>query len=284
MYEKVLVTLDGSETSETVLPYVEELARSLGSDLSFISVCPEHERNLDRIWREHLEDLAGRFKAKGLTARAVFTYGNPVEEILRYAHEIGANLIAMSTHGRSGFVEWTVGGVAEKVLIRARVPLLLIPGKRELAGTVKSGKFERILVPLAISESGPNALPWAKELARRTGAKLFLFHVIPSTHKVVGVLDHAVDFERQLVAALRRRADEYMAGIAADLKKDKIDFQSDLATGVPLDAMLDYVKDHSIDLIAMSTHGRTGASRVILGSVTHQIVHSSAAPVLVVRP
>lgn len=284
MYEKIVVPLDGSENSESSLSYAEGLARLFGSELDFIGVGSDQERPFEHLFHKHIENVAREFKDRGLNSRAVFTYGHPADEILKYSNEVNPSLIVMATHGRSGFAEWTVGGVAEKVLLHAPMPVLLIPRKHPGARQAAPAKFERILLPLAGSSPGPTALPWAKELAKRAKAKIFLLHVLLSTSNVVGVLNYALGFERQLIAVLRQQAQEYVDNIAEELTREGIEFQRDLVTGIPSDAILEFASRNAINLIAMSTRGRVGASRIILGSVTHQIVHTTEIPVLAVRP
>ena len=126
-------------------------------------------------------------------------------------------------------------------------------------------------------------LPWAKELARRTKAKLFLLHVILSPDKLTGVSHYAISFEEQLIETLRKQGREYITSVAAELEREKLDFKYDLITGMPADTILDYAKENDMDLIAMSTHGRTGVGRFILGSVADKVVHVSELPVLLIR-
>lgn len=282
MFEKVVVTFDGSEDSERALPYAVELASICDSELTIVGVCSEHERILGRLFNKYLEDLAGRLKKKRLDVKPALLYGNPAEEIIRYAREKGTNVIAMATHSRSGVTAWALGAVTEKVLTGTTTPLLLVPGKRRKARAA-GPKLRRILVPLDGSPKAAAALPWARELAGQANARLFLLQVIPSTSDVVGVMSYAVGFEKRLVAALRQKAQEYVAGVAAELQKEKLDFRYDLAAGVPADSILDFARRNSVDLIVMSTHARAGVGRFILGSVTHQVVHSTDIPVLVVR-
>ncbi len=283
MYEKVLVSLDGSEASEIVLPYAEELAQRLNSELDIIGVCAEHERVLEHLLNNYLNDLISQLKSKGIRARVVFLYGNAAEEILDYANKINASLITMATHGRSGISRWLLGSVAEKVLRGATTPLLLVSEKWRKVKPTENPVFRRILVPLDGSALGAAALPWAKELAKRTNAELFLLHVILSPYKVTGVLDYAISFQEQLIEILRKQAQEYMTTVAAELEGEKLNFKHDLITGMPADAILDYARGNAIDLIAMSTHGRTGIGRFVLGSVADKVVHVSNLPVLLVR-
>ncbi len=283
MYEKVLISLDGSENSEMVLPYAEELARQLNSELEIVGVCSEHEHTFDRLFKNYLNELVNQLNSKGLQSRAVFLHGNAAEEILNYANNSDTSLIGMATHGRSSISRWILGSVAEKVLKGATKPLLLISEKRSKEKAAKTPMFQRILIPLDGSTLGEAVLPWAKELAKRTKAKLFLLHVILSPDKLTGVSHYAISFQGQLIETLRKHGQEYITSVAAELEREKLDFKYDLITGMPADIILDYAKGNDIDLIAMSTHGRTGVRRFVLGSVADKVVHVSEVPILLIR-
>ncbi len=280
MYESIVVPLDGSESAEVGLSYAEELTRRFNSKLAIVGVVYGQHRTFERLFGKYLDDLARRFQGEGLQAKAVLLNGDPAEQILHYATESGG-IIVMASHGRSGFTEWGIGGVAEKVLVGATRPVLLVSEKHPLS---KAGdqKLERILVPVDGSALGDAALPWAKELAKRTNAMLFLVHAILWSAPV-GIMDYAVSFERQLMAKLRQKAREHMDSVVSELEKEGLNFSSDLIDGKPQKVIVDFAKERSVDLIIMSTHGRTGASRLVLGSVTHQVVHATDVPVLVIQ-
>jgi nucleotide-binding universal stress UspA family protein len=282
MYEKIIVPLDGSENSEKVLPYIEELAKRTHCELIFLGVCSEHERSFEYLFKKHIQDLAVQFNNKGLKSRSVFLYGSPSEEIIKYADDNDASLIAMATHGRSGFKEWVLGGVSEKILVHSSKPILFISPKGEGDKAAKGTSLQKILVPLDGSELGAVTLPWAKELCKSTNGKLFLLHIIVSPSKTVGMMYYAAGFEKQLAETLREQSQEYIGGIVAELEKETLDSKFDLIEGVPSEEILNYARKNSIELIAMSTHGMTGFSRVVLGSVVHQVIHKSDIPVLVV--
>jgi nucleotide-binding universal stress UspA family protein len=282
MYEKMIVPLDGSENSETVLPYVEELAKIIHCELTFVGVCSEYERSFEYLFKKYVQDMAVQFKNKGLQSRAAFLYGSPSEEIIKYADANSASLIALATHGRSGFKEWLLGGVSEKILLHSSKPVLLISPRGQKDSSVKRVKFQNILVPLDGSEMGAAALPWAIELGKKTKGKLFLLHIIPSTSKVVGVMNYAAGFEKQLADTLRKQAREYITGVIAGLEKEKPDSKYDLIEGIPSQEILNYARKNFIDLIALSTHGMTAANRAVMGSVAHQVTHNSDIPVMII--
>jgi len=144
MYKKILVPLDGSELAKKALDHAEKLAKIFESEIFLFQVVPFmpiygspelvtplviDERQKEAV-EKYLSNLADELKEKGLKVNAVVKTGQQVAvEIIDFAKEIGADLIIMSTHGRSGITRWVLGSVALKVLTRAETPILLLRSK-----------------------------------------------------------------------------------------------------------------------------------------------------------
>lgn len=141
MYKRALIPLDGSKLAEAVIPFMLEIAGPLDMEIVLLAVVRpippqtyEASRHIviddaDARMREAHEDLrsvAGRLAAKGARVTTRVRYGQPAEEITAAAHAEGADLIAMSTHGRSGLGRLLFGSVAESVLREADVPVFLM--------------------------------------------------------------------------------------------------------------------------------------------------------------
>lgn len=143
MYRRLLVTLDGSEMSEEALPYAEDLAEKMSSQVDLLRVAPRPQplieeggrvvvtidQEMERMttdFNQYLTRIAFRFRAKGLTVRSDIRFGDPAEEIVDYAKENNISMIVMCTHGRSGISRWVYGSVAERVLRAAPTPVLLV--------------------------------------------------------------------------------------------------------------------------------------------------------------
>jgi nucleotide-binding universal stress UspA family protein len=134
--ERILVPLDGSRCAEAVLPRVEELIAGkekgicllrVVSASTFPGVDPtEAQVKVVREAEEYLKGLENDLKAKGLDVDTHVRYGNDAEEILDHAAQKDIDLIAMSTHGRSGVKRFFLGSVAEKVLRHAPKPVYLV--------------------------------------------------------------------------------------------------------------------------------------------------------------
>jgi nucleotide-binding universal stress UspA family protein len=140
------------------------------------------------------------------------------------------------------------------------------------------------MVPLDGSEFGRHAIPWALAIAEPAGARVDLVHVltppydlgVPESDKLV--LAEAIDSQRT--------ATEQRLGDLADRLRlgTGIQFSSAVVDGNTADALLRYTEDSAIDLIVMTTHGRSGLARAVLGSISDQVVRRSRRPVLLVRP
>jgi nucleotide-binding universal stress UspA family protein len=128
MYRRALVALDGSPEAEAIVPFLADIAGPLDLQVTLLSVLPPgalddaERRRVDAT--EYLAPLAIELRGRGIRAQTAVRHGEPADEILAAALEAGADLIALTTHGRSGLRRILVGSVAEAVLRRARLPVL----------------------------------------------------------------------------------------------------------------------------------------------------------------
>jgi len=138
--DKALVPLDGSKESEAVIPYIEELASKLEIEVTLLHMlAPDYYiysevqlkqmESLRASAKDYIEKVAAQLKQKGIAATAEFsevTQGAEAEEIIKLADETQADVVVMSTHGRSGIGRWAFGSVADRVLHEGNTPLLLV--------------------------------------------------------------------------------------------------------------------------------------------------------------
>jgi len=151
MFENILVPLDGSEVGEAALPYVEKLISKLAPGAKvgvtlFQVLSPTHyvvageaaapipyiEAEMEQLKAramEYLEKAGADLKSRKVSVECKVSIGNAAEEINKIAEEIDADLVAMSTHGRSGFSRWAFGSVTDKILRGGNRPVLLIRAK-----------------------------------------------------------------------------------------------------------------------------------------------------------
>ncbi|MBI4266756.1 MAG: universal stress protein [Chloroflexi bacterium] len=149
MFERILVPLDGSKVAEAVLPMVEELVAKLAPvakvEITLLQVVtslthwvvagdagapvPYTEPEMNMIKKEaqaYLDRAAEPLRSRGANVQTKVTVGHAAQEIIRISEEIHADLVAMSTHGRSGFGRWAFGSTASRVLRAGTVPVLLV--------------------------------------------------------------------------------------------------------------------------------------------------------------
>ncbi len=149
MYKKILVPLDGSELSESVLNHVVNIATSCQVpevvltrvreplDTSTImekyfdaKIASELDEDYHNEAADYLEKMATTLKRDGIVVKGEVLSGDPAEELIKYCKRSGVDLIIMSTHGRSGISRWVLGSVADKVIRQAEVPVLIRPAAR----------------------------------------------------------------------------------------------------------------------------------------------------------
>jgi len=151
--------------------------------------------------------------------------------------------------------------------------------------------YQRILVPHDGSAFAEQVLPHAAELARATGAELHLLEVIPPPNPALFASDVSDPVGAELTMEALEEADEAMrevgehrfATLQRELGAQGVKVAWQVREGDPAKSIVDYIGEQSIDLVAMTSHGRTGIARAILGSVTDAVLRHVTCPVLVVR-
>ncbi len=135
MFKKILVPLDGSKLAEGILPRVEWLAKIHNAEVTLLRIAlahtfpgtdpVQHQVNVVREAEEYLAKIEADMKAVGVKCNSVVRYGHDAQEIVEHAKDRDFDLIAMSTHGRTGLTQFVLGSVASKVIHTAAAPILL---------------------------------------------------------------------------------------------------------------------------------------------------------------
>lgn len=293
MYENILVPLDGSKAAEMVIPYAEEIAARLDSQMILTSVYEASAANTEQLYHVYLERVAEQVqqqlkdwkpKQEKQVQSKVFI-GKPADEILRYADDNDVALIALTSFGASGRSHWFLGNNVAKILQATSKPLLLIRAPASEAALKQKRLFKRILVPLDGSELGATALPYAELLGQALGAELVLFQVLEPMRLPLSDSEVTVPYSESAPEESKRAdSSAYLNSVANRFKKWGLKVSSIVVSGSPANQIIDYAKANSIDLIAMSSHGRTGIGRWVYGSVTDKVLHAGDTPVLVIHP
>jgi nucleotide-binding universal stress UspA family protein len=288
MIKRIMVPLDGSDLAEQALPLASSLASAYDAEvlLASVIVAVEHYDGED----VGLVDEKGRLAAerylatkeayltrKGVRVRATVAGGRPHVVISSLCDLEEVDLVVMTTHGRSGVSRWTLGSVADKVLRTTSTPLILI--HPSVHGTTPE-TVARIVVPLDGSELAEAALNEAERMAKRMNASLHLVRAVVPPAVMFG--SEYVPGAAPAIDQVESDAREYLEELAMSLNERGVTTTTEVRTGIPAEVILAEASEPG-DLVAMSTHGRSGVDRWFLGSVADAVVRHGDIPVLVVR-
>lgn len=308
MTYRVLVPLDGSNLAERAIPWADELAGALQADVELLRVVPHDLRSealaaevefnrritssaagqeiapMDLVEAEESEARRALSRARGRFRRArvveaTVLHGSASEQIVSRAQIGGATLVAMASHGRSGLARALMGSVAEAVIRRSGVPVLVIRANLLMPPHLP----RRVLVPLDTSVLAEAALHHVVPLARELKWTLVLCSVVDPPAQTLPVQGAAIPlgWAPQLAPA---DFESYLDRVAGDLRSRGLEVEVQIAAGDRAEAIMRSANETQCRLIAMSTHGRHGLGRWALGSVTDAVIQHAEVPVLAVRP
>jgi nucleotide-binding universal stress UspA family protein len=210
---------------------------------------------------------------------------DPAEGISLAAMVHGANLIVMSTHGRSGVRRAVLGSVAEQVVHAVSIPVLLV---RSVRRTAYSGPLRKMVVPLDGTELAESALRYVAQEQFAQSAEITLLRTVPlpitaSPTVLNGYLSASLSEQvEQETERQRREASRYLNRVALTYL-DNRPWQARVAMGEPAEQILVVGNDGAVDLIVMATHGRSGVDRLLHGSVAAHVLHHTRVPVLLLH-
>jgi nucleotide-binding universal stress UspA family protein len=301
MYNKVVVPLDGSELAEGVLPYIAALTQARGGQVFLLSIAhtargalwpfsdlqpgAEQQQRIRQELEKYLQAAAKKLEASSAEVQFRVRFGRPADEILTFAEEIDADLIATSTHGRSGIGQWVFGRVTDRLLRGATCPVLLVR-----AGQARSpATYHNILVPLDGSEMAEQVLPYVKALIQPNHTCVFLISILMTglSDRTVALLTSYPPGLQLATTALHHaeiQSRSYLRSVAAVLRERGAAVRIAVRQGSPADEILDYAAEIEADLIGMTTHGLSGPSRWVYGNVAGKVLQGTRSPVLLVRP
>ncbi len=276
MKKSILVPLDGSTESEAVLADIHRIAGP-EDDVHLLHVIPELHAppglpptqvlKLTEDTATYLEGVRERWRP-GQPGLDLVRFGDPVEGVLAEALEKNIHLIAMMTRGRTGPARLLLGSVATEVVRKSQLPVFLSRPDQERG----SRSIRRILVSLEGAEGPKDILDTVKVLAGGTKAEILLFHAVPP------VADPAPR------AAPTLTAEHRLQELAEVLEKAGFSARAVVTMGPPAKQILEQADRLEVDLIALSTHARTGLERFFQGSVAEDVLRGARVPVLLQKP
>jgi nucleotide-binding universal stress UspA family protein len=296
-FKRILVPIDFSRASLKAIPYTLAIARQFGSDVHLLHVTDMSQQPPPSLltlpvvpqteWNERfmkrLQALALKYRTNGNVSALRPRIGITYEEICEAARELNADLIVVATHGYTGYKRIFLGSTAERVVQHSPCPVLVVRqhSNRRNADVdlrTRSGfQLKKILLPTDFSECSQIALNYGVQLARDFDAELRLVHVINPHAYPFGDLYAALD-PAELICEMEDAAQKRMRSMGAQAKTR---YSVRVIQGLPAAQICNAAND-DVDLLVISTHGRTGLAHILIGSVAEHVVRSAHCPVLVI--
>jgi nucleotide-binding universal stress UspA family protein len=241
--------------------------------------------------RAYLDEVTKRL-AMGPKAPVIPTLvegwvGRIAEVLHDYITAQGIDLVVMTTHGRGALSRFWLGSVADELVRRAPVPILLVrPQEGEKTLDIAQDQiFRHILIPLDGSALSEKILEPAVAIGKLMQADYTLLRVIELMLPANFSPDYSVGVDQQLLELLQVDARHYLEGVAERLRGQGLQVQTKIVFNYqPAVAILEEAGKQEIDLIAMETHGHGGLTRLLVGSVADKVLRSAGVPVLLHRP
>ena len=282
MYEKILVPLDGSELAEQAIPYAIMIAKKFQSEVILLTTSEPASR-FEHPLQSYMEKQTKALKSLKVRAEFVCLHGNAATEILKFAEGNGINLIVISTHGCTGDRCWPMGSIANKVVQRSSIPMLLIRPTQSVEHIEK--RLRTMLVALDGSPVAEKIIPYVESLAKKMGSEVILFRAVEPLSMPFGTsYPFLEEYKVAFAANAEKEAKAYLSEQESKLRDKGLKIISDIVKTKPDQAILQYAEDHSISLIALTTHGFSGIAKWAYGSVAARVIEGSTKPILLLRP
>jgi nucleotide-binding universal stress UspA family protein len=303
MIRSVMVPLDGSRFGEQALPLAAAIARQSGAALQLVHKhvppAPVHpdsvladDPRLDprsrKLERGYLDAIVTRLSGDVLgKVSATLLDGPLADTLVKHAVESGADLVVMTTHGRGPLQRFWLGSVADALMRRLPMPLLLVRPREEDEEEPPTDPLpRRVLVPLDGSPHAERILRPALGVGRLAGAEYHLLQVVAPVpilgYDMAAYAPAGTDLA--LTVQLQRQAAAYLEKVAGRLRDEGLVVYAHAVVGPSAaSAILEQGRSLQCDLIALETHGRGGLGRLLLGSVADKVVRGASVPVLVHR-
>ncbi len=297
MINHILVPLDGSTLAECVLPHVKALAPVTKARITLIHVL-EHPENrsggppVDPLgWhmqkqeaQRYLEEKSEQLQKEGFDAGHVILEGKSAEGIIDFAHTNAVDMIALSTHGRTGLTGWNVSSVVQKVLLRSYRSILLVRAYGTEDSTQAS--YKRLFVASDCSTRGEYILPFAISIAQFYKSHIILGTIIekPEVIQRLPLAEEEINLANQLSEINQRTATQCHKQITTQLSLKGIEFESQVRVADhAIGALHDLVDEVQADLVMLVAHGETGERRWPYGSITTSLIAHGNVPLMIIQ-
>ncbi len=281
-YRKILVAVDGSDSSNNAFRQACKIARQDASWITVITTIPLYQdqfevlsikEKVSKTLREDGEKILSEIKEvaseEDAFIRPILEEGSPVNTIIDTAEEGNFDLIVVGRHGKTQLERALVGSVTARVIGHSQRDVLVVP-KGAAVG------WEKILLSTDGSKYSKAATEKAIDLAKSYGGQL----------EAVSVVDVTEEFHTEAPGAVEelvRKAKGFVDYVKKKAETEGIKTETLVREGETFKVITDLSKEYNSDVIVMGSHGRTGMKRLLMGSVTEKVIGYALCPVLVVK-
>lgn len=297
MVRHILVPLDGSRLAESALPAAAAMAVGFGARVTLLHII--EERAPDRIHGQpHLtEGDQAQAYLEGVARRPVLSdqvveihvhrskEGDVADSLMAHARELGADLVVLSTHGRSGLRGFLFGRIALRALQRGTTPVLMV--NPTPTGEAPPFACRTILVPLDGTPAHEPAVGVASTLSRAWNAALHLAIVVPTVRTLSGHEAATGVFmpltKRAILDLAESGAEDYVRRLATSLTEEGLRATCHVGRGEPLASIVEVAERVGADVVVMATHAKGAMDSFWSGSLTPKVMEKLGRPLLLVR-
>lgn len=283
----ILLSTDGSEFSKGAIREAIRLAKRYSCKLYVISVIetnPEFEALAPEIvekaeiqTRDHLISVKELAKAEGVDCETIVNRGEePYRFIVDEVSKRKIDLIVMGRRGKKGLTRLLMGSVTARTIGHATCDVLVVPRAAHI-------ELKKILVATDGSKYSDAAATKAVRIAKSCGSLLVAVSVVPSESISPFDIVHSEMQKDLIIEKELKVAEGAIQGIKEMCKKEGVPFEGLIFTGKPYEAIVSAAKEKKADLIVVGSHGRTGITRLLMGSVAERVIGLSECAVLVVK-
>jgi nucleotide-binding universal stress UspA family protein len=299
MLKRIVVPLDGSQLSHTALPLARSLAEQTGAGVTLLSVIDpprdfyitpqdssatrlrpkdiDHLAAEEKRLEEYLQNVASSFD--GTRVSIDVRLGQAPDQILESAESVTGSAIVMASHGRSGFGRMLLGSVATRVVQGSRVPVFVNRASTDSRAEFGKQKITNVAVALDGSKLAEMALDRAYGIFRNNVRYTLMRIVEPVAPGQSYTSEVIANYERDA----RESAEDYLRDIADTLTTQGATVSADVRVTQPASGITRIASEFGADVIAITTHGRSGINRFLLGSVAERVLQDTDRPVMIIR-
>jgi len=280
--DRIAVLLDGSVYAAQALPAAKRICQATGASMTLLSGVksyshgPQEQFNADLASREkYLDSLIEQLTADGFEVEKAVRMGSIAEVTRRFVKAAEIDLVVTTTRGKSGEKHWMSGGVSSKLMMRLDVPVYLVQGEQPKD---LGRKLNKILVALDGSIASEKVLPYARALALGNNAEVTLLSVpqIPETENYRAPADVIEELRAEAEAQMTNFLEAVSRGLQKDGVKTKVLVKGTRAATT----IVETAEEGDFDLIALTSNGRGGFKRVMMGADSERVVANADRCVL----